>query len=71
MGTEKSQFVVNSINDSQSTWLTPPRAVQHLGLESLKALYQAVRRGDIPAHRLGKRRLRFNRKELDDLLLRR
>lgn len=48
-------------------WLNPDQALVYLGLPSRKALYQAVRRGQIPAHRLG-RRLRFNRRELDALL---
>jgi excisionase family DNA binding protein len=49
-------------------WLNPPQAVRYLGLPSLKALYQAVRRGQIPAHRLGLKRLRFNKHELDKLM---
>ncbi len=48
-------------------WLNPPQAARYLGLPSLKALYQAVRRGQIPVHRFGKR-LRFNRVELDRTL---
>jgi excisionase family DNA binding protein len=49
-------------------WLTAEQAAAHLGLPSRKALYQAVRRGQIPVHRFGKR-LRFNRAELDRALL--
>jgi len=49
-------------------WLNPPQAARYLGLPSLKALYQAVRRGQIPAHRLGLKRLRFNKHELDKLM---
>jgi len=52
---------------SSGPWLSPPQAVRYLRLPSLKALYQAVRRGQIPVHRLGKR-LRFNRVELDRTL---
>ncbi len=52
-----------------SPWLNAAAAVAYLGLESRKALYQAVRRGDVPAHRLGKRRMRFHRAELDEALL--
>jgi excisionase family DNA binding protein len=52
---------------SSGPWLNPPQAVRYLRLPSLKALYQAVRRGQIPVHRLGKR-LRFNRTELDRIL---
>jgi excisionase family DNA binding protein len=49
-------------------WMTAEQAAAHLGLPSRKALYQAVRRGQIPVHRFGKR-LRFNRTELDSALL--
>jgi excisionase family DNA binding protein len=45
--------------------LTAEQAAEHLGLPSTKALYQRVRRRQIPAHRLGKRSLRFLRSELD------
>ena len=49
-------------------WMTADEAAAHLGLPSRKALYQAVRRGQVPVHRFGKR-LRFSRTELDDALL--
>jgi len=49
-------------------WLTAEQAAAHLGLPSRKALYQAVRRGQVPVHRFGKR-LRFSRVELDRALL--
>ena len=49
-------------------WLTPGQAASYLALPSRKALYQAVRRGRIPGHRLG-RLLRFHRPELDRVLL--
>ena len=45
-------------------WLNGDQACEYLALPSRKALYQAVRRGQIPAHRLG-RRLRFSKLELD------
>ena len=48
--------------------MTADEAAAHLGLPSRKALYQAVRRGQVPVHRFGKR-LRFSRTELDDALL--
>ena len=51
----------------ERTWLTVEEAVVYLGLKSRMALYQAVRRGQVTAHRLG-RRLRFRRSELDELL---
>lgn len=68
-GTSKS--AANSVSfdkpSSSGPWLNPPQAVRYLRLPSLKALYQAVRRGRIPVHRFGKR-LRFNRTELDQTL---
>ena len=53
---------------TDAAWLTPDEAVHYLALTSRKALYQAVRRGALPAHRLG-RLLRFYRPELDRVLL--
>jgi excisionase family DNA binding protein len=49
-------------------WLGADQATRYLGLPSRKALYQAVRRGQVPVHRLGKRRMRFRRAELDRVL---
>jgi excisionase family DNA binding protein len=49
-------------------WLTPIEASSYLGLPSVRALYQAVRRGTVPGHKLG-RALRFLRAELDRTLL--
>ncbi len=49
-------------------WLTADEATAYLGLPTRKALYAAVERGQIPAHRLGRRRLRFRLDELDNLL---
>ncbi len=49
-------------------WLTADEATAYLGLPTRKALYAAVARGQIPAHRLGRRRLRFRLDELDNLL---
>ena len=51
-------------------WFGADEATSYLGLPSRKALYQAVRRGQVPVHRLGPRRMRFRRVELDDLLKR-
>jgi excisionase family DNA binding protein len=45
-------------------WLTTDQAAHYLGFPSRKALYQAVRRGQVPGHRIG-RRLRFDAAELD------
>ena len=55
---------------SRAIWLTVEQAVRYLGLPSRKALYQAIRRGHVPVHRMG-RGLRFFRAELDDALTRR
>lgn len=49
-------------------WMTADEAAAYLGYRTRAALYQAVRRGIVPAHRLGARRLRFRRSELDDEL---
>jgi excisionase family DNA binding protein len=48
-------------------WLNADQAARYLGFSSRKALYQAVRRGQIPGHRIG-RRLRFNIVEIDERL---
>ena len=49
-------------------WLGVDQAARYLGLPSRKALYQAVRRAQVPVHRLGTRRMRFRRAELDQAL---
>lgn len=46
-------------------WMTADEATAYLGYRTRAALYQAVRRGVVPAHRLGARRLHFRRSELD------
>jgi excisionase family DNA binding protein len=53
--------------DRRLRWLTADEATSYLGFPSRKALYAAVERGQVPAHKLG-RRLRFRRAELDALL---
>jgi excisionase family DNA binding protein len=58
----------NAATLAPGPWLDSDRAWAYAGFPSRKALYHAVRRGQIPAHRLGKRRLRFNRAELDHFL---
>lgn len=50
-----------------SGWLTADEAAGYLGLPSRRALYMAIRRGQVPVHRLG-RRMRFNAHELDEAL---
>ncbi len=52
------------------SWMTADEATAYLGYRTRAALYQAVRRGIVPAHRLGARRLRFRRSELDAELAR-
>ena len=54
--------------DDPVEWLGAGAATHYLGLPSRKALYQAVRRGQVPVHRLGPRRMRFRRVELDEVL---
>jgi len=48
-------------------WLTTDQAADYLGLSSTKALYERVRRGQVPAHRFG-RSLRFSQQELDEMI---
>jgi excisionase family DNA binding protein len=55
--------------DNSRQWMTADQAKRYLGFPSRKALYQAVRRGQIPGHRIG-RRLRFNATEVDHWLSR-
>jgi excisionase family DNA binding protein len=50
-------------------WLTADEAVAFVGLPSRRALYMAVRRGQLPVHRMG-RRMRFSARELDETLRR-
>ena len=56
-----------STETTSNHWLNATEAASYLSLPSRRALYQAVRRGTIPAYRWGKR-LRFKRLELDDVL---
>ncbi len=51
----------------RTEWLSADEATVYLRLPTRKALYAAVARGQVPAHRLG-RRVRFHRVELDALL---
>jgi excisionase family DNA binding protein len=48
-------------------WLNAKQAAAYLAMPSVKAVYQAVRRGQIPVHRFGSR-LRFHTEELDKVL---
>ena len=54
----------------QAEWLGATAAARYLGLPSRKALYQAIRRGQVPFHRFGARRMRFRRADLDQVLQR-
>ena len=63
MERQSSADAVTGANGSR-LWITADEATRYLGFPSRKALYQAVRRGQIPSHRIG-RRLRFNTNELD------
>jgi excisionase family DNA binding protein len=54
----------------ETTWMTSDQAVKYLALPSRKALYQAVRRGQIPSHRIGRRSLRFSKAEIDQWIAR-
>ena len=56
--------------DRTDAWMTADEAATYLGYRTRAALCQAVRRGIVPAHRLGARRLRFKRGELDAELAR-
>jgi len=49
-------------------WMNADELAEYLSLPSRKAVYQAVRRGEIPAYRLGEKRLRFRRDEIDEML---
>ena len=67
--THGDQRVKSAIIERRSSeWLGADQAARYLGLPSRKALYQAIRRRQIPVHRLGKRRMRFRRSELDQAL---
>ena len=52
-------------------WMTAEEAAEYLRMDSVKALYTAVRRGFVPGHRRGKRGLLFHRDELDKAMMQR
>lgn len=52
--------------DDPTAWMTATQAAAHLAM-SRRGLYAAIRRGQVRAHRLG-RRLRFRRRDLDEAL---
>lgn len=51
----------------ETEWMDAAEAAEYLRLRSVRALYDHVRRGRVPGHRLG-RLLRFRRSELDAVL---
>ena len=53
---------------ARGRWLTAAEATAYLGFPSRRALYMAIRRGQVPTHRLG-RRMRFSVQELDAHLM--
>ena len=53
----------------ESPWLTAEEAAEYMRFPTVKALYQAVRRGEVPVHRRAARAMLFNRDELDRALL--
>lgn len=55
--------------ETTTTWLNSTEAATYLRMPSVRALYQAIRRGQIPVHRVGPRSMRFNRAELDRALM--
>lgn len=55
------------VNPDRERWLRAAEAASYLGL-SVEALYLAVRRGEVPACRLGRRRLRFRFADLERAL---
>jgi excisionase family DNA binding protein len=59
---------IDSSATSTTPWLSASEASRYLRMPSVRALYQAVRRGWVPAHRFGPRQLRFHRLELDRVL---
>jgi excisionase family DNA binding protein len=65
--TAASPATATSSDATGLRWLTATEATGYLGFPTRKALYAAVERGQIPAHKLG-RRLRFRLEELDALL---
>ncbi len=54
-------------SETDGVWLTASQAARYLGFPSRRALYMAIRRGQVPVHRLG-RRMRFDARELDEAL---
>ena len=54
----RARRVQPSVALSDGRWLTADEATLYLGLPTRNALYAAVERGQVPAHRFG-RRLRF------------
>lgn len=51
----------------EDQWMGPRAVVKYVGLPSIKAFYQSVQRGEIPAYKWRKRGLRCKKSELDAL----
>jgi excisionase family DNA binding protein len=49
-------------------WMTAHEAAEYLRLPTAKALYQRAARGQIKKYPLGKRTVRFRRRDLDALM---
>jgi len=59
---------MNETNANRSSpWMTADEVAEYLRLPSRAAVYKRVERGQLPAHRWG-RRWRFRRSELDALV---
>jgi len=56
-------------NACKGGWLNSKQAAARLAYPSIRALYQAMRRGNVPYYRHGKRVL-FKPEELDSLIKR-
>ena len=52
----------------EKSWLTVPEVAQELHIPRTRA-YELITRGELPAVRIGVRRIRVNRAELEQFLL--
>lgn len=62
---------MNPLPKIDTPWLDPEEAAAYLRLPSVKALYQAVRRGQVPVHRRANKAMLFHKGELDQTLMKR
>ena len=49
----------------QSDWMTAKEVAEEFRFPGIGAVYQAVRRGEIPCYKFGARRIRFKRAEIE------